>query len=85
MRGSILGLKQAGFEVIGAVDIDGLTVETYKVNHKEVEVWEEDKERLSVQKVKRKLCLKKGSLLCWLGVHLTKDSRLSGRSTGTGS
>ena len=40
--GLTLGLKKAGFNVIGAVDNDNLAVETYRANHKEVEIWEED-------------------------------------------
>lgn len=60
--GLTLGLKQAGFEVIGAVDNDSLAVETYKVNHPEVYVWEEDICALTALKVKRKLGIKKGEL-----------------------
>lgn len=60
--GLTLGLKQAGFNVIGAIDIDQLAVETYKMNHTEVEVWEEDITELSTPSVKRKLKLKKGEL-----------------------
>jgi len=60
--GLTLGLKQAGFEVIGAVDNDHVAVETYKANQKEVEVWEEDIKDLTVGEVKRRLGLKKGEL-----------------------
>ena len=60
--GLTLGLKQAGFNVIGAVDVEPLAVETYKVNHPEVHVWGKDICSLSVRSVKRKLGLKKGEL-----------------------
>ncbi len=60
--GLTLGLKQAGFDVLGAVEIDHLAVETYQANHPEVEVWEEDIQGLSVARVKRKLSLKEGEL-----------------------
>jgi len=60
--GLTLGLKQAGFDVIGAVEIDTLAVETYKANHPEVEVFEEDIRELSTLRVKRKLGIKKGEL-----------------------
>jgi len=60
--GLTLGLKQAGFEVIGAVDNDHLAVETYKANHNEVEVWEKDIKSLTVEEVMKKLGLKKGEL-----------------------
>lgn len=60
--GLTLGLKQAGFMVVGAVDIDHLAVETYKANHPRVEVWEESICTLTTQRVKRKLNLKKGEL-----------------------
>ena len=60
--GLTLGLKQAGFEVIGAVEIDDLAVETYTVNHPEVHVWKRDIQGLTGGWVKRKLGLKKGEL-----------------------
>ncbi|MHC4396471.1 MAG: DNA cytosine methyltransferase [Planctomycetota bacterium] len=60
--GLTLGLKQAGFDVIGAVDNDGLAVETYQVNHPEVNVWGCDIKRLTADEVKRKLGLRKGEL-----------------------
>ena len=60
--GLTLGLKQAGFKVIGAVDNNALAVKTYRANHKEVEIWGENIQNLSVEKVKRKLGIKKGEL-----------------------
>jgi DNA (cytosine-5)-methyltransferase 1 len=60
--GLTLGLKQAGFDVVGAVDIDRLSVETYRANHPEVAVCEVDIRELRVSSVKRKLKLRKGTL-----------------------
>lgn len=60
--GLTLGLKQAGFEVIGAVDNDSLAVKTFKANHPEVYVWERDIQGLTSGWVKRKLGIKKGEL-----------------------
>ena len=60
--GLTLGMKQAGFEVIGAVDNDHLAVETYKANHEDVEVWEEDITTLTIGEVKKRLNLKEGEL-----------------------
>jgi DNA (cytosine-5)-methyltransferase 1 len=60
--GLTLGLKQAGFDVIGAVDNDHLAVEAYKANHTEVFVWEKDIQKLSVDEIKQKLGIKKGEL-----------------------
>jgi DNA (cytosine-5)-methyltransferase 1 len=40
--GLTAGLRRAGFQVIGAVDIDNLSVKTYKSNHSGVKVWEAD-------------------------------------------
>jgi DNA (cytosine-5)-methyltransferase 1 len=60
--GLTLGLKQAGFDVIGAIDNDELAVKTYTVNHPEVYVWKKDICSLSVQSVKRRFGLKQGDL-----------------------
>lgn len=40
--GMTLGLKRAGFTVIGAVENDSLAIETYQANHPEVAVWAAD-------------------------------------------
>jgi DNA (cytosine-5)-methyltransferase 1 len=60
--GMTRGLKKAGFRVLAAVDIDPLTIETYKANHPEVVTWKADIKNLTVASVKNKLGLKKGSL-----------------------
>jgi DNA (cytosine-5)-methyltransferase 1 len=60
--GLTLGLKQAGFRVIGAVECNELAVKTYKANHERVRVWSKDIRKVSVADVKRKLKLKPGQL-----------------------
>ena len=40
--GSSLGYEMAGFEVILAVDINEVTLRSYKANHPEVEIWQKD-------------------------------------------
>lgn len=60
--GMTQGLKMAGFQVIGAVDNDPLSVETYKKNHKKVMVWEKDIRTLSAREVKKTLGIRKGEL-----------------------
>src|SRR5215831_6921783 len=60
--GLTLGLKQAGFRLLGAVEIDPFAVRTYKANHKEVFIWEQDIRKLSVSRVAKKLQLQKGQL-----------------------
>ena len=56
--GLTLGLKQAGFRVIGAVENNELAVKTYKANHKRVRVWSKDICKVSVAEVRRTLDLK---------------------------
>lgn len=61
--GLTLGLKKAGFRLLGAVDIDPLSVETYKANHRDVKkTWAVDIRKLPVSKVMRTLRLKPGQL-----------------------
>jgi DNA (cytosine-5)-methyltransferase 1 len=60
--GLTLGLKMAGFEVLAAVEVDPLSVETYQKNHGEVSVWERDIRQLKVSEVKKRLGLWKGEL-----------------------
>ncbi len=60
--GLTLGLKQAGFKVIGGLDNDPVAVRTYKMNHAGVCVWECDIRQLSIREVKKVLNLRKGEL-----------------------
>jgi DNA (cytosine-5)-methyltransferase 1 len=60
--GLTLGLKQAGFRVVGAIEIDPLAVETYKANHKRVVIWEKDITNISGAKVMRRLKIRRGQL-----------------------
>src|SRR6266853_5348254 len=60
--GLTLGLKQAGFRVSWAVDVDSLSVETYRVNHPEVLVRETDIRRLDADEVRIELGLARGEL-----------------------
>jgi len=60
--GLTLGLTQAGFRVVGAVENDSLAVETYKANHKRVMIWKEDIRNLSAAEVMRRLKTKRGQL-----------------------
>ena len=60
--GLTLGLKQAGFEVIGAVDIDPVSVATYRSNHVDVAVWDQDIRDLSPTQLRISLGLKPGDL-----------------------
>ena len=60
--GLTLGLKQAGFRVIGAVDCDSLAAETYRENHKKTVLWETDIRDLSVLEVSSWLGLSAGEL-----------------------
>jgi len=65
--GMTLGLRNAGFDVVGAVEIDPLAVETYKSNHEEVEVWEANIQRVRIPEMRKKLGLRKGDLYLLAG------------------
>lgn len=56
------GLKQAGFSVVGAVEISRLAVDTFRENHPEVNVWKKNISYLSAKAILRKLKMRKGML-----------------------
>lgn len=56
------GLKQAGFRVIGAVELDPVAVATYRRNHRAPRVWPQDIRRLTVKEVMVELGLAPGQL-----------------------
>ena len=60
--GLTLGLKQGGFKVLGAVDIDPLSIEAYRANHDDVTIWDADIRELSPTQIQSSLGLKKGDL-----------------------
>jgi len=60
--GMTLGLKQAGLSVIGAVEIDPLAVETYKANHPEVRMWQNDIRMIEGSEMLCALKIRKGRL-----------------------
>jgi DNA (cytosine-5)-methyltransferase 1 len=60
--GLTLGLKRAGFDVIGAVEIDALAVKTYTANHGKVHLWEQDVRKLTAPQILRALGLERGEL-----------------------
>lgn len=60
--GLTLGLKQAGFKVIGAVEIDALAGSTYSKNHPEVKIWVKDIRRVTGPEMRRALKIRKGQL-----------------------
>jgi len=60
--GLSLGLEQAGFRVIGAIDDDPLAVDSYKLNHKDTDAWVGDLSTLTTSNVKRRLGIRKGEL-----------------------
>ncbi len=60
--GLTTGLKSAGFRVLAAVELDPLAVETYRSNHKGVELAAGDIRKLPVSSLMRKLGLQPGEL-----------------------
>src|SRR6516162_9528544 len=56
------GLKNAGFRVIGAVEISVLAAETYAMNHPAVKLWNEDIKIITAKSVLKRLRLKPGRL-----------------------
>lgn len=60
--GLTLGLKQAGFKVLAAVELDSKAATTYSANHRDVLLKEVDIRRLRAAKLRRELKLRKGRL-----------------------
>lgn len=60
--GLTLGLKQSGFDVVAAVELDSLACSTYRANHPEVRLYERDLRRLTGKQVLRDLKLNVGQL-----------------------
>jgi DNA (cytosine-5)-methyltransferase 1 len=56
------GLRQAGYDVIGAVELDALACRTYRLNHKRVKLWQTDITRLSGATMMNALKLRPGEL-----------------------
>lgn len=60
--GMTLGLRQAGFRVIAAVDSDGLSMQTYRVNHRGVKTWQSDIRKLPALRLQNALGIGRGDL-----------------------
>ncbi len=60
--GLTLGLKKAGFNVIGAIELDKRAVDTYRKNHQEVKVWQQDVLTVEGRDILDALGMKKGEL-----------------------
>jgi DNA (cytosine-5)-methyltransferase 1 len=60
--GLTLGLTQAGFNVVGAVEINSKAVDTYRANHPRVPVWECDIREVAATRMMRDLGLAPGQL-----------------------
>jgi DNA (cytosine-5)-methyltransferase 1 len=60
--GLTLGLQKAGFDVVGAVEIDAVAAEAYRLNHPKVRLQEADIRSINVAKFRSKLGLRRGEL-----------------------
>lgn len=60
--GLTAGLKKAGFRVIAGVELDSLSAETYRKNHSDVNLWEQDIRRINLELMQTKLGVKPGEL-----------------------
>lgn len=60
--GLSVGLQEAGFSVIGAVDVSELAVEGYRTNHPETVVWRQNIRSLSPKVVMERLEVSAGQL-----------------------
>lgn len=60
--GLTLGLKWAGFRVIGGIEVNPLAAETYRLNHPDVTLFEDDIKRVSAERVLESLAIVPGEL-----------------------
>lgn len=60
--GLSLGLSQAGFDVVGAVELDELAAETYRMNHADTVLWDRDIREVHADEMLGTLGLGKGEL-----------------------
>lgn len=60
--GATQGLSDAGFDVLGAVEFDAAAAESYRLNHPNVKLWEQDIRRVSATEVRSSLNIPRGSL-----------------------
>jgi DNA (cytosine-5)-methyltransferase 1 len=60
--GLTVGLRRAGFAVLGAIDIEPVAIRAYRLNHSETTVWEGDISRLDPAEMRRLLGLRPGEL-----------------------
>src|SRR5712671_17715 len=56
------GLKQAGYNVVGAVEVDSDACDVYRLNHPNVETWSADIRKVSGKAILKRLRIKAGRL-----------------------
>jgi DNA (cytosine-5)-methyltransferase 1 len=56
------GLKQAGYNVVGAIEIDADAAAVYKMNHPKVHTWSEDIRKVTVEAILKQLGIAEGEL-----------------------
>lgn len=56
------GFRQAGYHVVGAIEIDPCAVQVYQLNHPQVRIWQDDIKNVSVRSILQILKIKKGEL-----------------------
>lgn len=60
--GATQGLIDAGFSVLGAVEFEATAAETYRSNHPDVTLWEQDIKTLKATDLRRQLGIGRGEL-----------------------
>ena len=62
LGGTSLGLQQAGFRIVAAVELNPLAVESYKLNLPDVRLWRRDIRRFAARRVLQEASLEPGDL-----------------------